>query len=62
MNKLRILIDKPLYDDLTPYLTGIRDCLNYIENVDYIDKDEFLELVKNEIEKLEANNEDKVGV
>ena len=51
-NKLRNLVETLLYDDLNDYLRGVRDCLNIVQDVDYIEINESLEYIKKEVNKL----------
>ena len=51
-NKLRNLVETLLYDDLNDYLRGVRDCLNIVQGVDYIEINESLEYIKKEVNKL----------
>ena len=52
LQKIQDLVYTPLYDDLTPYLTGMRDLLNLINNVEYINQSEVLENVLNELRSV----------
>lgn len=60
-NKLRELVDTFLYDDLTPYLAGVRDCLNIIQDVDYISINESLEYIGQQVENRKKELE-KEGI
>ena len=40
------------YDDLTPYLKGMRDLLNLINNVYYVNQGEILDYVLNELRSI----------
>ena len=52
LQKIQDLVNTPLYEDLTPYLTGMRDLLNLINNVDYINQSEVLEYVLSELRSM----------
>ncbi|MBR1620253.1 hypothetical protein IJ674_10235 [bacterium] len=51
-NKLRNLVETLLYDDLNDYLRGVRDCLNIVQDVDYIEINESLDYIQKEVNKL----------
>ena len=52
LQKIQDLIYNPLYDDLTTYLKGMRDLLNLINNVDYVNQGEILDYVLNELRSI----------
>ena len=51
-DKLRELVETLLYDDLNDYLRGVRDCLNIVQDVDYIEINESLDYIQKEVNKL----------
>ena len=55
LQEIQNAVNKPLYDDLTPYLTGIRDLLNLINNVEYAPANEVYEHIMEQCSKVSIN-------
>lgn len=54
--EIQHIVEAPLYDDLTPYLQGIRDMINFLNNREYANSIEIHEHIINEYKRIYNKN------
>lgn len=52
LQDIEYAVNVPMYDDLTPYLMGVRDLINFLNNAEYATSEEVYKHIINECKNL----------